>query len=168
MTELDLAERTSTARHLMLQGVVLLILAFVCGLTIGLAANPRTVLAAHVIGITTGLTAIAVAVCQQHAHLSPFARRVMVWTLLPSLYLGFLTQWLAGFVPLSRMFIVTAAGDPEGAAWLETVVEIIVKGISPLTILPFIILAVGRHRAAAGFAGTADRSDTGRIRHFDT
>jgi hypothetical protein len=63
--------------------------------------------------------------------------------LIVSLYLGFFTQWIGGLFGLSRMFIVTAAGLPEGNAAAERIVELIVKGITPLTILPFLILAYG-------------------------
>jgi hypothetical protein len=122
----------------------------VAGITIGFAAKPKTVLAAHVIGITTGLAAIGVAIALSRARLSDGALRLVAWTLLPSLYLGFLTQWIGGLFGLSRMFIVTAAGQPEGAQWLETVVEYTIKGITPLTILPFLVLLYGLIRGMRG------------------
>jgi hypothetical protein len=72
--------------------------------------------------------------------------KVAVWMLIPCLYLGFLTQWLGGLAGLSRMFVVTAAGQPEGNQLLENIMQWIVMGISPLTILPFIVLGYGLAR----------------------
>jgi hypothetical protein len=79
-------------------------------------------------------------------NLAPRWITIMGWTLLPSLHLGFLTQWVGGLGGLSRMFIVTAPGQPEGAQWLETIVEYTIKGITPLTLIPFLILMIGLAR----------------------
>jgi hypothetical protein len=129
-------------RRLLMNGVILLLGGLVAGLTIGLAPNPRTVLAAHVIGLTTGMAAMLVGLLLPLIVINTRWLNVLVWTLLPSLHLGFITQWVGGLGGLSRMFTVTAAGQPEGAAWLETIVEYIVKGITPLTLIPFVILIV--------------------------
>jgi hypothetical protein len=134
---------SAVSRRLLLNGAIILTLGLVAGLTIPMAANARTVLAAHVIGITCGLAAMAVAFALPHASLTKRLERIIEWTLLPSLYLGFFTQWLGGFFKLSRMFIVTAAGQPEGPAILESIMEYIIKGISPLTLIPFLILTYG-------------------------
>jgi (hydroxyamino)benzene mutase len=144
---------TALAHRLRLHGVVILTLGLVAGVTINFAALPGTVLSAHVIGITAGLTAIAVAQLVPMVQLSALVLRLATWALLASLYLGFLTQWLGGMFGLTRMFIVTAAGLPEGNQTAERVVELIVKGITPLTILPFVVLAwglvqAGRHATA--------------------
>jgi (hydroxyamino)benzene mutase len=137
-----------------LHGLILLTLGLAAGVTIASAARPDTVLSAHVIGITCGLTAIAVGQLIPAVWLGRLALRAVQVMLLISLYLGFFTQWVGGTFGLSRMFIVTAAGLPEGNATAERVVELIVKGITPLTILPFVILAwgllrQGRHATAA-------------------
>lgn len=133
-------------RRLIINGAVLLLAGLVAGLTIGLAPNPRTVLAAHVIGLTTGMAAMLVGLLLPYTAINTRWMTVMGWTLLPSLHLGFITQWVGGLGGLSRMFIVTAIGQPEGAAWLETVVEYTIKGITPLTLIPFVILLVGLAR----------------------
>ena len=44
---------------------------------------------------------------------------------------------------LSRMFVVTAAGLPEGEPWAERAVELVVKGVPPLTIIPILIIGWG-------------------------
>jgi (hydroxyamino)benzene mutase len=141
------------ANRLRLHGVVILTLGLVAGVTIGAAALPKTVLSAHVIGITAGLASMAVAQLLPHVRLSGTVMRITAWALLASLYLGFMTQWLGGMFGLTRMFIVTAVGLPEGNQAAERVVELIVKGITPLTILPFVVLAwglvqAGRHATA--------------------
>jgi (hydroxyamino)benzene mutase len=148
----DLSSRLVSSFRL--HGVIILTLGLAAGVTINFAKLPDTVLSAHVIGITAGLTAIAVAQLIPNLHLSPLLLRLASWMLLASLYLGFFTQWLGGLFGLTRMFIVTAAGLPEGNQTAERVVELIVKGITPLTILPFLILAwglvrQGRHATAA-------------------
>jgi hypothetical protein len=142
-----IAETAAWSRSMLLHGTVLVIGGLVAGLTIGLAPNPRTVLAAHVIGLTTGMAAMLVGLVLPHVRLSARLVDVMGWTLLPSLYLGFLTQWIGGLGGLSRMFNVTASGQPEGAAWLESLVEYTIKGITPLTLIPFVILIFGLLRA---------------------
>jgi hypothetical protein len=141
------ATLSGTSRRLLINGAMILTLGLAAGLTIPFAANARTVLAAHVIGITCGLAAIAVALTLPFAGLSRRSEQVVEWTLLISLYLGFLTQWVGGMLKLSRMFIVTAAGQPEGSQGLETIIEYINKAISPLTLLPFLLLILGLARA---------------------
>jgi hypothetical protein len=127
----------------MLHGTILILGGLLAGLTIGLAPNSRTVLAAHVIGLTTGMAAMLAGLVLPHVRLGQIWVSVMGWTILPALYIGFLTQWIGGLGGLSRMFIVTAQGQQEGAAWLETVVEYAIKGITPITLIPFMILIVG-------------------------
>jgi (hydroxyamino)benzene mutase len=139
------------SRACFIHGAVILVLGLTAGLTIQFAAQPETVLSAHVIGITAGSVAIVTGLALPHLRLSVVWQKVAVWLLLPCLWLGFLTQWIGGLFGLTRMFIVTAAGLPEGNQTAELIIEVIVKGISPLTILPFVILAVGavRMRPAA-------------------
>jgi hypothetical protein len=136
-------------RPCLAHGAAILALGLAAGLTIQAAALPETVLSAHVIGITAGCTAIATGLALPHASLSDHWAKVAVWLLIPCLWLGFLTQWIGGLYGLTRMFIVTAAGMPEGNQLAETAIEWIVKGISPLTILPFVIIGVGALRARA-------------------
>jgi hypothetical protein len=145
MTDLDHA---ATIRRFRLHGVMILTLGLVAGVTINFAALPKTVLSAHVIGITAGLAAVAVAGLIPHVRLSVAMMRAVSWMLLASLYLGLLTQWLGGLFGLTRMFIVTAVGFPEGNQAAERIVELIVKGITPLTILPFLVLGWGLVRAS--------------------
>lgn len=137
------------SRRLLAHGTAILTLGLFAGLTIGAAARPETVLAAHLIGITAGLAAIATGLALPHVRLTRSLGLTLEVFLVPSLYLGFLTQWLAGLFGLSRMFVVTAAGLPEGAQWAERVVEVIVLGITPLTILPFLILGWALMRSPA-------------------
>jgi hypothetical protein len=143
-----MADLPHVTRHCAAHGALLIVLGLVAGLTIGATANPRSVLAAHVIGITAGLAAIAFSFLLPHAVLPQRLKTISAVLLIVALYIGFLTQWIGGLLGLLRMFIVTAAGQPEGAPWLELSIEILVKGISPITILPFLLVAYGLFRRA--------------------
>jgi (hydroxyamino)benzene mutase len=124
------------ARSLQRQAMVLLLLAFVVALMIPLYPVAKTGLAAHVIGITAALLLLGVASLVTQLRLSTRWLQATLWMLLLCLYLGFLTQWIGAFGGLSRMFIVTALGRPEGLPWLETLIEWIIKGlITPLTFI---------------------------------
>jgi hypothetical protein len=144
---------TRWSHRLKLHGAILVLAGLVAGLTIGLAPHPKTVLAAHVIGLTTGMASMLAGLVLPQTRLSARWIDLLGWTLLPSLYLGFFMQWLGGLGGLTRMFIVTAAGQPEGAAWLETLVEYGTKAITPLTLIPFAILIAGLMRKQAVSAG---------------
>jgi (hydroxyamino)benzene mutase len=139
-------------RRLQRHALVLLLLAFVAALMIPLYPVAKTGLAAHVIGITSALWLFGVATLLPTLRLAPRTLSVTLATLLACLHLGFLTQWLGAFGGLSRMFIVTAAGRPEGLAWMETVVELLIKGITPLTLGVCIALLWGLRGAAPTLA----------------
>lgn len=132
-----------------LYGTGLITLGLLAGFSIPLAANRETVLAAHVIGLTTGMVAILFGLLLAQTPLGSGWKRICEGLLVVSLFVGFFTQWLGGLFGLSRMFIVTAIAQAEGPAWAETAVELLIKGISPMTVLPFLILLVGLAKAPA-------------------
>lgn len=124
-------------------GVVLMSLAFVSALFMGSYPNPRTALAAHVIGITGGLFMIAAGQLLPRLRLSRLLLNATFWSLTVSVYLGFATQLAAATFDLTRMFVVTAVGRVERDAALEGLVEIVIKGITPLTMVPCLLIAWG-------------------------
>jgi hydroxylaminobenzene mutase len=138
-------------RRLQQQAMGLLLLAFAAALMIPLYPVARTGLAAHVIGITGALLLLATATFVPHLRLGPQALAAALTLLVVCVHLGFLTQWIGAFGGLSRMFIVTAQGRAEGLAWLETAVELTIKGITPLTFIACGLLLWG-------LRGTAPRA----------
>jgi (hydroxyamino)benzene mutase len=148
-TQLTAQTLGEIGRRLLLLGFVLVLLALVCALFIPLYANPRTGLAAHNIGITSGLLLIAVGLVFPGLALGPIAGWMTFWSLTVSVYVGFVGQVLAATVGLSRMFVVTAAGQAEGPAQLELLVEIATKAITPLTLLPCFLVVWGLARSAS-------------------
>jgi (hydroxyamino)benzene mutase len=146
------SSRIATAqRRLQRHAVVLLLLAFVAALMIPLYPNPKTGLAAHVIGITGALLLIGTATLLPGLRLAPPTRTAALVMLVASVELGFITQWLGAFGGLSRMFIVTALGRPEGNPLWETAIEWVIKGaITPLTFIACVLLLYGLRGAAWG------------------
>lgn len=142
----QLPRSDALALWLMRLGVALLAAAFVSGLFVGLYANPRAGLAAHVIGITGALMLIAFGLLWSRLALGRAARLAAFWMLIVSVPTGFVAQLVGAALGLSRMFVVTAAGRPEGLPALETAVELVTKAITPLTILPVLIVLVGLRR----------------------
>ena len=122
-------------RTLQRSAFALLLPACAAALLIPLYPVPRTGLAAHVIGITGALFLLGTSHLLPGLRLSARALSVAVTLLTVSVWLGFLTQWVGAFGGLSRMFVVTAAGRPEGWALLETAIEWLIKGITPLTFI---------------------------------
>jgi (hydroxyamino)benzene mutase len=137
------ADTALLQRRLQRHALALLLLAFAAALMIPLYPVARTGLAAHVIGITGGLLLIGVASFVPQLRLAPRALKLALLLLVGSVHLGFLTQWIGALGGLSRMFVVTAAGRPEGLAWLETAVEVVIKGITPLTFVAVGLLLWG-------------------------
>lgn len=50
---------------------------------------------------------------------------------------------------LSRMFVVTAAGAAEGTALPERIAQVLTIAITPLTLIPFLILTAAALRPEA-------------------
>lgn len=139
-------------RRLQRHALVLMLLAFAAALMIPLYPNARTGLAAHLVGITAGLFLFGVAGVLPQLRLSARVRGLALLLLLASLYLGFLTQWAGALLGLSRMFVATAQGQAEGRALWETLVEWTIKGITPATIVPCLMLLWGLRGAAVSAA----------------
>jgi (hydroxyamino)benzene mutase len=133
----------SSQRALFLHGFVLMFIALASGLAIPHYANIRTGLAAHVIGITSGLLLMGLASAWPLLNLSMRLRTTAFWLLVLSLYIGFVGQVLGAIYGLSRMFPATAPGAPQGNAALETIVEIMTKGITPTTLVAIAIVIYG-------------------------
>jgi (hydroxyamino)benzene mutase len=121
----------------------LLLMALCVPLMIPLYPVAKTGLAAHVIGITGALLLLAVSWLLPVLRWTSRQRTASLLLLVISVHLGFLTQWAGAFGGLSRMFIVTAAGRPEGHPILESVVEVLIKGITPTTLIAVAMLIYG-------------------------
>lgn len=117
-------------RRLLWHGVFLCTLGFIAGLFIPLYANPRTGLATHLLGITQGLFLAVIGLSYPQLKISTWLARVTYWLLFVSAYVGMLGEFLGAAFGLSRTFIVTAKGLPEGILWLENVVDTSIKTIS--------------------------------------
>ncbi|MGH7997889.1 MAG: hypothetical protein ACREPR_00245 [Brasilonema sp.] len=131
-------------KHTLLwHGIFICLLGFVAGLFLPLYANPRTGLATHLLGITQGVFLAVIGLSYPQLKLPLWVARANVWMLLISAYVGLIAEFLAAVFGLSRMFLITAMGLPEGIPWLETSTEIAIKGISSFILLSCLIVLFG-------------------------
>ncbi|NMG08874.1 hydrogenase [Brasilonema sp. UFV-L1] len=131
-------------KHTLLwHGIFICLLGFVAGLFLPLYANPRTGLATHLLGITQGIFLAVIGLSYPQLKLPLWVARANVWMLLVSAYVGLIAEFLAAVFGLSRMFLITAMGLPEGIPWLETSTEIAIKGISSFILLSCLIVLFG-------------------------
>ncbi|MEH2458930.1 hypothetical protein [Nostoc sp.] len=129
--------------RLLWHGIFLCTLGFIVGLFIPFYANPRAGLATHLLGITQGLFLAVIGLCYPQLKLPLWVAKANFWMLLISAYLGIIGEFLGAVFGLTRVFVITAMGLPEGIPWLETGVEIAIKGISSFIIFSCFIVLFG-------------------------
>ncbi|MBW4507217.1 MAG: hypothetical protein KME64_11990 [Scytonematopsis contorta HA4267-MV1] len=129
--------------RLLWHGIFLCTLGFIVGFFIPLYANPRAGLATHLLGITEGIFLAVVGLIFPNLKLSLFNARLAFWMLVISAYVGLLGELLGAAFGLTKVFIITAQGLSPGISWMESSVEIAVKGISVFIILACFILLFG-------------------------
>ncbi|KAB8320741.1 hypothetical protein SD81_004070 [Tolypothrix campylonemoides VB511288] len=142
-SEMNGIQSEAFKRGLLWHGIFICLLGFLAGLFLPLYANPRAGLATHLLGITQGVFIAVIGFSYPQLKLPLWVARANFWMLLISAYVGMIVEFLAAAFGLSRMFIITAMGLPEGIPWLETSTEIAIKNISILTILSCFIVLFG-------------------------
>ena len=130
-------------RRLLWHGILLCTLGFIVGLFIPLYSNPRAGLSTHLLGITQGLFLAIIGFCYPELKLPLWLARLNFWMLVISAYLGMIGEFLGATFGLNRMLVVTAMGLPESTPWLETSIEIVIKGISIFVLLSCFIILFG-------------------------
>ena len=149
-SEMNSIQSEALKRSLLWHGILICLLGFVAGLFIPLYANPRAGLATHLLGITQGVFLAVIGLSYPVLKLPLWVGRANFWMLLISAYVGMIVEFLAAAFGLSRMFLITAMGLPEGIPWLETSTEIAIKNISILTILSCFIVLFGLRQIKSG------------------
>ncbi|BAZ22907.1 hydroxylaminobenzene mutase HabB [Kalymmatonema gypsitolerans NIES-4073] len=149
-SEMNSIQSEAFKRSLLWHGIFICLLGFVAGLFIPLYANPRAGLATHLLGITQGVFIAVIGLSYPQLKLPLWVARANFWMLLISAYVGMIVEFLAAAFGLSRMFLITAMGLPEGIPWLETSTEIAIKNISILTILSCFIVLFGLRQIKSG------------------
>lgn len=142
-TEMDSIQSQDLKRRLLWHGIFICTLGFISGMFLPLYANPRAGLATHAIAITQGMFLAIIAFSYPQLKLSLWIARLTYWLLLISAYIGLLGQLLAAMFGLSRMFLITAHGLPEGIPWMETSVEISTKAVSNFLLIACFIVLYG-------------------------
>jgi hydroxylaminobenzene mutase len=147
---MDSIQSEDFKRSLLWHGIFLCTIGFLLGLLIPLYANPRAGLAAHTLGITQGIFLAIIGFAYPQLKLSLWLGRAVFWMLLISVYVGQLGQILGAAFGLTRVFLITAQGLPEGSAWLETSVEIATKVITTFLLLACFIILYGLRPTKSG------------------
>lgn len=142
-SEMNSIQSEAFKRGLLWHGIFICLLGFVAGLFLPLYANPRAGLATHLLGITQGVFLAVIGLSYPQLKLPLWVARANFWMLLISAYVGMIAELLGAAFGLSRMFIITAMGLPEGIPWLETSTEIAIKGISNFILLSCLIVLFG-------------------------
>jgi (hydroxyamino)benzene mutase len=140
---MDSIQSENFKRRLLWHGLFLCTLGFIVGFFIPLYANPRAGLATHLLGITEGLFIAVIGFCYPQLKLPYWVAIANFWMLLFSAYIGIVGEFLGATFGLTRVFIITAIGFKETIPWLETVVEVSIKGISSFIILSCFIVLYG-------------------------
>jgi (hydroxyamino)benzene mutase len=140
---MDSIQSEDFKRRLLWHGIFLCTLGFIVGFFIPLYANPRAGLATHLLGITEGLFIAVIGLSYPQLKLPYWVAIANFWMLLVSAYVGIFGEFLGATFGLTRVFIITAIGFKETIPWLETVVEVSIKGISTLIILSCFIVLYG-------------------------
>lgn len=140
---IDSSQSDDFKRRLLWHGIFLCTLGFIIGLFIPLYANPRAGLATHLLGITEGIFLAVVGLVYPNLKLSLFNAKLAFWMLLISAYVGLLGEFLGAAFGLTKVFLITAQGLTPSIAWMETSVEIAIKGISLFLLLACFILLFG-------------------------
>lgn len=140
---MDNSQSEDFKRRLLWHGIFLCTLAFIVGLFIPLYTNPRAGLATHLLGITQGIFLAVIGFCYPQLKLAFWVARANFWMLLISAYVGMIGEFLGAVFGLTRVFVITAMGLPESITWLETSVEIAIKGISSFILLSCFIVLYG-------------------------
>jgi hydroxylaminobenzene mutase len=149
-SEMNSVQSEAFKRGLLWHGIFISLLGFVVGLFLPLYANPRAGLATHLLGITQGLFLAVIGLSYPQLKLPLWVGRANFWMLLISAYVGMIAEFAGAAFGLSRMFIITAMGLPEGIPWLETSTEIAIKGISNFILLSCLIVLFGLRQTKTG------------------
>lgn len=152
-SEMDSIQSQDFKRKLLWHGIFICTLGFISGLFIPLYANPRAGLATHAIAVTQGMFLAIIGIAYPQLRLSLWVARLTYWLLLISAYVGLLGQLLAAVFGLSRMFLITAKGLPEGIPWMETSVEISTKTVSNFLLVACFIILFGLRKTKTDSSG---------------
>lgn len=122
-------------RNLLWNGFFISTLGFIVGLFIPLYANPRAGLATHSLAIVQGMFLCVTGLTFPYLKIPHWMGIVIFWLLVVSAYVGVSGEFLGAVFGLTKILVITAIGLPQGPLWMETVVEISTKAISPLILL---------------------------------
>jgi (hydroxyamino)benzene mutase len=140
---MDSIQAEAFKRSLLWHGIFLCTLGFIVAFFIPLYANPRAGLATHLLGITQGVFLAVMGLSYPQLKLSLLLGRINFWMIVISAYVGMIGEFLGAAFGLTRVFIVTAVGLPGGIPWLETSVEVAIKGISLFILFSCFIVLYG-------------------------
>jgi (hydroxyamino)benzene mutase len=133
-------------RRFLWHGFFLCFLGFIVPLFMPFYANPRTGLATHLLGITSGLFLMGVGLTLPYLKISQWIAKVKFWLLLVSSYIGLVAEFLGALFGLKNVFIVTGKDSLGGALWLEIGVEVSIKTITAFILVSCLIILFGLRR----------------------
>ncbi len=141
---------------LLITGALLFLIGLLSGVAIQLMENPRLGLSAHLAGVQNALFLLVIGAAWSHVSLPRAVALVGVWGGIGSMYGFWLALQLGAVWGTSRSTPIAGNGF-EGAAWQETVVELLLRGSSGAAIIATAIVLVGfwrgRQSAIAGSTG---------------
>jgi hydroxylaminobenzene mutase len=156
MSEPELeTESDQYRRRLLRNGFVLLLFALLTGIGIAtnIFRNPREAVASHLIGIIDAALLGAVSAGWNIFLLSKKLKRILFWSAVCGLYLGWGSNLLSAVFGTSRMTPLAGSGF-TGLAWQENLVSagLVIAAVLMVTMS---IIAIWGLRAKANF-GSAD------------
>ena len=130
-------------------GFILILLALVTGFGMPLFRSPRLGLAAHTVGITSGLILIALGALAGSFALGRRASAVMMWSWVYAAYANWLASILGAVTGASRLTPIAGAGT-TGDALSETVVSLLLLSLALASIVGTMLAVWGFRNARAG------------------
>ena len=130
-------------------GFILILLALVTGFGMPLFRSPRLGLAAHTVGITSGLILIALGALAGSFALGRRASAVMMWSWVYAAYANWLASILGAVTGASRLTPIAGAGT-TGDALSETVVSLLLLSLALASIVGTVLAVWGFRNARAG------------------
>jgi len=139
-----------TMNRLQIQlGFVLILLALFTGLAVPLFRLPRLGLAAHIVGITSGLILIVLGALAGAFILGARAAAVMMWSWVYAAYANWLACVLGAITGAGRLTPIAAAGTRSDAL-SEAVVSFLLQSLSLAAVVGTVLAVWGFRRAIPG------------------
>lgn len=137
---------TDKGRRLLWHGVFLFLLGLLTGVVIGLLANPRMGLSAHLEGVMNGLFLLVLGLVWTHLRLSTRWRDVLFWLALYGTYANWAAVLLAAIFGTGRLTPIAGAGH-TASAWQESLVGVGLYSVAAAMLTVCVIALFGLRRS---------------------